>query len=113
MAAVFAGACLAVRLPAGSVLLAVVAFIWISRPAGGWRERARLSIETGALATLVFSPWLIRNAAVTGNPFAPALQSLFYPRGHECFDPVAVAPGSRSGAASGLDAICSTCSCSR
>jgi len=90
-AAVFAGACLAVRYPAGAVLLAVVAFVWLPAPWRDWRSRARLSIEIVAIATLVFSPWLVRNSVFTGNPIAPVLQSLFYPAGREYFHPVALA----------------------
>lgn len=91
VAAVFAGACLAVRYPAGVVLLAVVAFVWLRAPWRDWRSKARLSIEIVAIATLVFSPWLVRNAVFTGNPVAPALQPLFYPAGQEYFHPVALA----------------------
>jgi hypothetical protein len=93
VAAVFAGACLAVRYPAGAVLLGVLAVVWMSAPWRAWRDKLRLSIEVGAIATLVFSPWLARNAFLTGNPFAPALQSLFYPPGQEYFHPVALAQG--------------------
>jgi hypothetical protein len=91
LAAIFAGACLAVRYPAGAVLLAVVAFVWLFAFGRPWRERARLSLEVAAIAGLVFLPWLVRNAVFTGNPVAPAAQFLFYPRGQEYFNPVAVA----------------------
>jgi hypothetical protein len=89
-AGVFAGACLAVRYPAGAVLVAVVAFVWVSIPWRDWRVKVRSSVEIVLIAALVFSPWLLRNFAFTGNPVAPVLQSLFYPAGQEYFHPVAL-----------------------
>jgi dolichyl-phosphate-mannose-protein mannosyltransferase len=91
IAAVFAGACLGVRYPAGAVLLAVVAFLWLSVPWRDWADKARLTVEVVALAALVFSPWLVRNFVFTGNPMAPVLQSVFHRQGGEYFHPVALA----------------------
>ena len=54
-------------------LLAVAALA----PAPGWRGRARAALlgATGLLAAL--APWLVRNAALTGNPLYPYLGRLF------------------------------------
>jgi hypothetical protein len=61
-----------------------------------------LSIEVVAIATLVFSPWLVRNLVFTGNPIAPVLQSLFYRHGQEYFHPVALAQGVEFGRSIGF-----------
>lgn len=81
---VFAGACLATRYTAAAVPVALaLVLLWTTRPL---RQAVRDVAVVAALAALVLSPWLVRNAVFTGNPVAPALQSLFYEPGHEYFD---------------------------
>jgi hypothetical protein len=84
LCAVFAGACVATRYTAAAVPLTVVGLLWRSPLPG--RQKWRDSIVIAALSALVFSPWLARNLVITGNPFAPALQRLFYAPGQEYFD---------------------------
>jgi hypothetical protein len=81
---VLCGACVATRYTAGTVPLVVAALLWLAP--GSWRQKLRETLVVGALAALVFSPWLLRNLALTGNPVAPALQWLFYDPGQEYFD---------------------------
>ena len=84
---IFAGACLSVRYTAGTVLVVVLALLWLGRPWRAWRARLGASIVIGSIAGLVLSPWLARNLVTTGNPFAPAAQAVFYAPGREYFDP--------------------------
>jgi 4-amino-4-deoxy-L-arabinose transferase-like glycosyltransferase len=59
-----------------TVGIPLCALLFLASPRG-WSERLR---ETGwwlAGATLIFAPWLIRNLAVTGNPFYPFLSGVF------------------------------------
>ena len=91
LAGVFAGACVAVRYTAGVVPAAMVALVWLSPPWRAWRARLAASATLAGFATLVLAPWLVRNAVFTGNPVAPAAQSLFYRAGEEYFSPVALA----------------------
>ena len=81
---VFAGASVATRYTAAAVPLAVVAVLWMARIPR--RQKLRDSAAIAALCALVLSPWLVRNAIITGNPAAPALQWLFYEPGQEYFD---------------------------
>jgi hypothetical protein len=73
------------------VPLALVAAVWLGR--GAWRAKLRRTLVIGGLTVFVFSPWMLRNLVMTGNPVAPALQSLFYERGREFFDPIALEQG--------------------
>jgi hypothetical protein len=84
------GACLATRYPGVAVLAALCAAILLTPGVRTWRERASACVLTATLAIGVLSPWLVRNLVFTGNPVAPALQNLFYARGGEYFDVVAV-----------------------
>jgi hypothetical protein len=85
---IFAGACVATRYTAAAIPLAVVGVLWLAR--APLRQKLRDTAVIAVLAVLVLSPWLLRNLALTGNPVAPALQGLFYARGQEYFDAVAV-----------------------
>jgi len=91
VAAVFAGACVSVRYTAGLVLVAMLALVWLRRPWTAWRRRLAASFTLAGIAALVVSPWLVRNLTFTGNPVAPAAQSLFYAPATEYFSPVALA----------------------
>jgi hypothetical protein len=88
LCAVLCGACVATRYTAGAVPLAVLAALWMAP--GAWRVKLRHSLVLGLLATAVLAPWLVRNAALTGNPIAPVLQRFFYAPGQEYFDPLAL-----------------------
>lgn len=44
---------------------------------GGWRRRAGQAVRFAATALAAFSPWLARNAAMTGNPVYPFAYSWF------------------------------------
>ena len=90
VAAVFAGACIAVRYTAGLVLLAMLALVWRRRPWVAWRGRLAVTVTLGGIAALVVSPWLVRNLVFTGNPVAPAAQSVFHASGAEYFSPLAL-----------------------
>jgi 4-amino-4-deoxy-L-arabinose transferase-like glycosyltransferase len=89
-AAVFAGACVSVRYPAGAVPVAMAALIWLGAPWRAWRPKLAASLKFAGAATLVLSPWLLRNLVLTGNPVSPAAQSVFHAPGQEYFDPVAL-----------------------
>lgn len=87
----FAGACLAVRYPAGTVPLSLMAATLVA--GGSWQLRLKRALVIGGLATAVLAPWLLRNLALTGNPVAPALQRVFHEPGREFFDPLALEQG--------------------
>lgn len=88
LCAVLCGACVATRYTAGAVPVAVLAALWIAP--GAARAKVRHSLALAGLATAVLAPWLLRNAALTGNPIAPVLQRAFYAPGQEYFDPLAL-----------------------
>ena len=90
LTAVFAGACVSVRYTAAAVPLAILALVWLAAPVRAWRPKLAASVTIAGIAALVLSPWLLRNLAFTGNPVAPAAQSLFHAPGHEYFNPVAL-----------------------
>jgi hypothetical protein len=67
---VLAGFCYAIKLPglivpAGAVLLLAVQRRW----------RAAMLVAAGA--ALVIAPWMVRDLAITGNPVAPMMSSVF------------------------------------
>ena len=90
MAAIFAGACVSVRYPAGVVPAAMACLIWLGTPWRAWRPKLAASLTFAGVAALVLSPWLLRNLVFTGNPVAPAAQSVFHAPGHAYFSPVAL-----------------------
>lgn len=73
LAGVFIGLTLSVKYTAGVILPAAWLFLWLRRAPGGWREKTVQTFSLGLAAGLVFSPWLLRNLAWTGNPFYPLL----------------------------------------
>ncbi len=85
---VWAGAALSVRYTAGTLLLAVLVGVWLSRIGRDWRERLAASLEIGLAAVLIMLPWLARDLVFTGNPVSPALQGIFHSAGHEFFPPI-------------------------
>uniref|UniRef100_Q01PU4 Uncharacterized protein n=1 Tax=Solibacter usitatus (strain Ellin6076) TaxID=234267 RepID=Q01PU4_SOLUE len=70
LAGVLAGFCYAIKLPglivpAGAVLLLAAQRRW----------RAAMLVAAGA--ALVIAPWMVRDLAITGNPVAPMMSSVF------------------------------------
>lgn len=63
-----AGGCkyTALALVAAGLLLA-----WVLTLEGAWLSRLRVAFVGGAAVAVAFSPWLLRNAAFTGNPVYP------------------------------------------
>lgn len=90
LAALFAGAAVAVHYRLAIVPVALVMALWWR--SGGTNVRASLrgtAVVIGMTA-VVMLPWLARNLVLMGNPVAPALQQVFYAGGGEFFDPIAV-----------------------
>jgi hypothetical protein len=87
LAGVFAGGCFAIRYPGGAVAMALAL---VAAAAARGRQRLAAPLVLGGTAFLVGTPWLVRNAAFTGNPVSPTLQSLFHAPGREYYDPLAV-----------------------
>ena len=90
-AAVFGGACVAVRYTAGVVPVAMALLLWTWRPRGAWRAKAAATATLAGVGALVLAPWLLRNLVFTGNPVSPAAQSVVHATGEEYFDPAALA----------------------
>ncbi len=67
---VLAGFCYAIKLPGAIVPAGVVVYVAVQR-----RWRAAILIAAGA--ALMVAPWLVRDLALTGNPFAPLMNSVF------------------------------------
>lgn len=63
-------------LPAWFFLTLAIVFIY-SRDTGGQGRALRYGLVFFLVSLLVFSPWLIKNAILTGNPFYPLYQSVF------------------------------------
>lgn len=53
------------------VLVAALAFGGLARPRPTWRTLLVVTVGFGMAALLSFAPWLLRNIAFSGNPFAP------------------------------------------
>ena len=72
---VFAGFAVSIKYTAvfGSTA-ALLALVW-SR--GGEKPDLRRMLQASLIAAILFSPWLIRNAILTGNPTAPFLNGVF------------------------------------
>ncbi len=87
-AGLFAGAAAACRYPSWGVPVVLIALLWIPGAAPRSRLRSSLAVAVGVLVPL--APWIARNLAFTGNPVAPALQSLFSAPGEEFFAPLAL-----------------------
>jgi hypothetical protein len=92
-----AGACIGVRLPAIAVPIALGLALLTAAgaaPPGAARSelgaRSRAAAVFGVVSASMFVPWLVRNVVFTGNPFTPALQSLFHRPGQEYFDPMVI-----------------------
>ncbi len=64
------GFCYALKISA--LVLAPVALVWVLS-----RRRARASLLFAAGLVLAIAPWMIRAAALTGNPLAPLYNGLF------------------------------------
>ena len=105
--AIFGGACVAIRLPALLVPAALTLTLAVAAHGRGARALGRAVAVVAAGVAVEMAPWLLRTAAFTGNPLAPAWQ----PRSAPYFDPKVVAQMlalSRSiGIGHGLSAIVS------
>ena len=86
--ALLAASCATIRYP-GAIVPVILAVLAVAR-----RRPLRthlIALSTfGLAAVLVMLPWFARNLVMSGNPFAPALQGLFYAPGKEFFSTVAV-----------------------
>ncbi len=89
-AGIFVGVCVATRYTGGAVLIALLGALWLVPTGTSAHKRVRASLWLAGLAGIALLPWLVRNAAFTGNPVAPTLQSLFHAPGREFFSPLAV-----------------------
>jgi hypothetical protein len=69
-AGVLAGFCYAIKLPGVAVAAGAVLFVVAQR-----RWRAALVVAAGA--ALMAAPWMARGLAITGNPVAPLMSSVF------------------------------------
>ncbi|HYU43374.1 MAG TPA: hypothetical protein VEQ84_14595, partial [Vicinamibacteria bacterium] len=85
----FAGGCVATRYPGALVPLCLATVLAFDARRRGARATLRAIAVIFGLTLLVASPWLARNAVLTGNPVAPLFQGLVQP-GAEYFDPVAI-----------------------
>ncbi len=63
-------------LPAWFFLTLAIVFIY-SKDTGGQGRALRYGLLFFVISLVVFSPWLIKNAILTGNPFYPLLKSFF------------------------------------
>ena len=88
IAGVCCGLACATRYLGASVGLALVVLAWLPPRHRKIRENLRASALLAVLSALVMLPWLIRNAALTGNPITPLLQSLFHAAGAEFIPPI-------------------------
>ncbi len=61
----------------GVVMIALPVVAALAMIDRGWSQRLRSMFIVGASALLAFSPWLIKNAAMTGNPVFPLLHQVF------------------------------------
>jgi hypothetical protein len=86
--ALFAGACVAVKLP-GATVPAVAVVLTAVAPGLPWPARVRGVAAIGLASAALLLPWIARNWVLTGDPVAPMAQSLFLPD-RPYFDPVAV-----------------------
>ena len=69
-AGLLAGFCFAVKLPGAMAAAGAVLFVLAHR-------NRKAVVPVARSAFLVMSPWLIRNAVLTGNPLAPLMNGLF------------------------------------
>ena len=69
-AGLLAGFCYAIKLPGLMVVVAAVLFVLVQR-------QRKAAVAVAGSACLVMAPWLIRDAALTGNPLAPLMNVLF------------------------------------
>ncbi|MDZ4802213.1 MAG: glycosyltransferase family 39 protein [Bryobacteraceae bacterium] len=72
-----AGFCYAVKLTAAPAVPFALLFVAWSLRRSPWKITARAVVITGALATLLIAPWLIKNTLMVGNPFSPFLNRYF------------------------------------
>ncbi len=78
LAAIFTGLALGSKYYAG-ITAAILGLLLLVRPilGGTGRGGARLFLLYAGITTLVFSPWLVKNAVEIGDPFFPFLYRVF------------------------------------
>lgn len=77
VAGVCAGLATGCKYTAGALVAASLGLAYLLTTSGTWRKRGFEFVLFGAAAAVAFSPWLIRNEILTGNPV--------YPFGYEWF----------------------------
>jgi hypothetical protein len=82
-AGIACGMCCATRYLGASFAVALCAVAWLPPRHTRVRENLQACLALAGLSALVMLPWMIRNAALTGNPITPLLQPLFYASGNE------------------------------
>jgi hypothetical protein len=70
-AGVLAGFCYAIKLPGLAVVAGVVVFVAAAK------RRWKPALVVAAGAALMMAPWMVRAAALTGNPVAPLMNRVF------------------------------------
>lgn len=71
------GAAMGTKYTAFLLVLTPLALVVVVCEIGGWRRRATAAIALLLPAVVLASPWLVRNAANTGNPTYPLLCTVF------------------------------------
>jgi len=89
-AGIACGLCCATRYLGATVLIALLAVIWLPPRHARMRDNLRACLTLAGLSALVMLPWMIRNAVFTGDPVTPLLQSLFYAPGEEYIPEIVV-----------------------
>lgn len=76
---IFAGLSMSTKYPGvfNAAILTFILFWQLSRQEG-WRRAVKGVLLYGAVAALVLSPWLARNAVIMGNPVHPYFHSFFH-----------------------------------
>lgn len=80
---VFAGLACGCKYPGVPMILIPLATLILLAPNSSWRLRVRRCALYFGVAGATFSPWLIKNAVMTGNPVFPLANAIFeaYPPG--------------------------------
>ncbi len=89
-AGIACGLCCATRYLGVTVAIALCAITWLPPRHTRVRENLRACFALAGMSALVMLPWMVRNAAFTGNPVTPLLQSLFHAPGDEYIPAIVV-----------------------
>jgi len=90
-AGLLCGLCGSTRYLGAVVPAALCALVWLPPGPRRFRQSLGACLRMGLVSAAVASPWLLRNALLTGNPVVPFLQSLFHAPGREYIDPLVLA----------------------